>query len=205
MVHTQTHREGDAIIVKLPPKWKTARDSSGRVYYYHSVTRVTQWDPPTMEQEEEEEDWANGEHITSNHSVETADTDDEEDRSEEGEDTDTEDDSEEESEDMSENGGDNKEEAEDGEIPDSDLSASEKRMLMRMRGRTKEERTNIRRLKKERDRERREHERIFNRERHTRHRRDGLVEEHLVPARISEKDKADLMTFKEMRERLLNK
>lgn len=205
MVHTQTHREGDAIIVKLPPKWKTARDSSGRVYYYHSVTRVTQWDPPTMEQEEEEEDWANGEHITSNHSVETADTDDEEDRSEEGEDTDTEDDSEEESEDMPENGGDNKEEAEDGEIPDSDLSASEKRMLMRMRGRTKEERTNIRRLKKERDRERREHERIFNRERHTRHRRDGLVEEHLVPARISEKDKADLMTFKEMRERLLNK
>merc|ERR1712106_1214098 len=60
-------------------------------------------------------------------------------------------------------------------------------------------------LKKERDRERREHERMFNRERHTRHRRDGLVEEHLVPARISEKDKADLMTFKEMRERLLNK
>merc|ERR1719244_1853921 len=46
---------------------------------------------------------------------------------------------------------------------------------------------------------------MFNRERHTRHRRDGLVEEHLVPARISEKDKADLMTFKEMRERLLNK
>merc|ERR1711881_757462 len=137
MVHTQTHREGDAIIVKLPPKWKTARDSSGRVYYYHSITRVTQWDPPTMEQEEE---WAGGEHSTNNHSVETADTDDEDDRSEEGEDTDTEDDSEEESEDMSENGGDDKEEAEDGEIPDSDLSASEKRMLMRMRGRTKEER-----------------------------------------------------------------
>jgi len=205
MVHTQTHREADSIIVKLPPKWKTARDSSGRVYYYHSITRVTQWDPPTMEQEEEEE-WAGGEHTTNNHSVETADTDDEDDRSEEGEDTDTEDDSEEESEDnISENGGDGKEEAEDGEIPDSDLSASEKRMLMRMRGRTKEERTNIRRLKKERDRERREHERMFNRERHTRHRRDGLVEEHLVPARISEKDKADLMTFKEMRERLLNK
>jgi hypothetical protein len=204
--HTQTHREADSnIIVKLPPKWRTARDSSGRVYYYHSVTRVTQWDPPAMDQEEEEE-WSGGEHASTNHSVETADTDEEEDRSEEGDDTDTEDDSEEESEDnTSENGGDIKEEAEDGEIPDSDLSASEKRMLMRMRGRTKEERTNMRRLKKERDRERREHERMFNRERHTRHRRDGLVEEHLVPARISEKDKADLMTFKEMRERLLNK
>ena len=31
------------------------------------------------------------------------------------------------------------------------------------------------------------------------------MEEHLVPARISDKDKLDLMTFKEMRERLLNK
>merc|ERR1712173_529754 len=40
---------------------------------------------------------------------------------------------------------------------------------------------------------------------HTRHRRDGLVVEHLVPARLSDKDKVDLMTFKEMRERLLNK
>lgn len=203
-MQTQSHREADsALIVKLPPKWKTARDSSGRVYYYHSVTRVTQWDPPSLEEEEE---GGGGEHVNNVHSVETADTDEEEDRSEEGEDTDTEDDSEEESEEIAaENGGENKEEAEDGEIPDSDLSASEKRMLLRMRGRTKEERTNMRRMKKERDRERREQERMFSRERHTRHRRDGLVEEHLVPARISEKDKVDLMTFKEMRERLLNK
>jgi len=60
-------------------------------------------------------------------------------------------------------------------------------------------------MKKERDKERREQERVISRERHTRHRRDGLVMEHLVPARISEKDKVDLMTFKEMRERLINK
>merc|ERR1719189_3366018 len=71
---------------------------------------------------------------------------------------------------------------------------------MRMRGRTKEERSNMRRMKKERDKERQ-----VSRERHTRHRRDGLVVEHIVPARVSDKDKADLMTFKEMRERLLNK
>lgn len=206
VVQTQTNREADsALIVKLPPKWKSARDSSGRVYYYHSVSRVTQWDPPSQEQEEEEEE-GGVDYVNNEYSMETADTDDEEDRSEDGDDTDTEDDSEEESEDTAvENGGENKEEAEDGEIPDSDLSASEKRMLLRMRGRTKEERTNIRRMKKERDKERREQERLVSRERHTRHRRDGLVEEHLVPARISEKDKADLMTFKEMRERLLNK
>ena len=88
---------------------------------------------------------------------------------------------------------------------DSDLSASEKRMLLRMRRRTKEERRNMRRLKREKFKERHEQERLVTRERHKRHRRDGLVEEHIVPARISDKDKVDLMTFKEMRERLLNK
>ena len=63
----------------------------------------------------------------------------------------------------------------------------------------------MRRLKREKLKERHEQERLVTRERHKRHRRDGLVEEHLVPARISDKDKLDLMTFKEMRERLLNK
>ena len=96
-------------------------------------------------------------------------------------------------------------EPEVSEIPDSDLSASEKRMLLRMRNRTKEERRNMRRIKREKFKERHEQERIVTRERHRRHRRDGLVTEHLVPARIHDKDKVDLMTFKEMRERLLNK
>merc|ERR1719393_995105 len=63
----------------------------------------------------------------------------------------------------------------------------------------------LRRLKKERSKERREQERLVSRERNTRHRRDGLVVEHIVPARVSDKDKADLMTFKERREQLLNK
>ena len=63
----------------------------------------------------------------------------------------------------------------------------------------------MRRLKREKLKERHEQERLVTRERHKRHRRDGLVMEHLVPARISDKDKVDLMTFKEIRERLLNK
>ena len=63
----------------------------------------------------------------------------------------------------------------------------------------------MRRIKREKFKERHEQERMVTRERHKRHRRDGLVMEHLVPARISDKDKQDLMTFKEMRERLLNK
>ncbi|XP_064598536.1 LOW QUALITY PROTEIN: uncharacterized protein LOC135464899 [Liolophura sinensis] len=39
--------------VKLPPNWKTAKDPEGKVYYYHSVTKQTQWDPPS---------WDGGEH-----------------------------------------------------------------------------------------------------------------------------------------------
>merc|ERR1719341_2002267 len=129
----------------LLPKWRAARDSSNRIYYYHRQTKVTQWEVP----------WADpiasadiGRPLT----IETGDTDTEEERGEDGEDTDTEDDSEDEDVEMTGEAG--KEDVPEEQIPDSDLSASEKRMLMRMRGRTKEERSNMRRMKKERDEER---------------------------------------------------
>lgn len=32
--------------VKLPPKWKCAKDKYGRPYYYHVKIRVSQWEPP---------------------------------------------------------------------------------------------------------------------------------------------------------------
>uniref|UniRef100_A0A667ZXC8 [histone H3]-lysine(36) N-trimethyltransferase n=1 Tax=Myripristis murdjan TaxID=586833 RepID=A0A667ZXC8_9TELE len=35
--------------IVLPPSWKVARDPEGKIYYYHVVTRQTQWDPPTWE------------------------------------------------------------------------------------------------------------------------------------------------------------
>ncbi|XP_053117075.1 histone-lysine N-methyltransferase SETD2 isoform X2 [Hemicordylus capensis] len=35
--------------IVLPPNWKTARDPEGKIYYYHVVTRQTQWDPPNWE------------------------------------------------------------------------------------------------------------------------------------------------------------
>ncbi|CAG14758.1 unnamed protein product, partial [Tetraodon nigroviridis] len=35
--------------IVLPPTWKPARDPEGKIYYYHIVTRQTQWDPPTWE------------------------------------------------------------------------------------------------------------------------------------------------------------
>nr|XP_046254357.1 histone-lysine N-methyltransferase SETD2 isoform X2 [Scatophagus argus] len=35
--------------IVLPPNWKVARDPEGKIYYYHIVTRQTQWDPPTWE------------------------------------------------------------------------------------------------------------------------------------------------------------
>uniref|UniRef100_H3AEJ3 [histone H3]-lysine(36) N-trimethyltransferase n=1 Tax=Latimeria chalumnae TaxID=7897 RepID=H3AEJ3_LATCH len=33
----------------LPPNWKTARDPEGKIYYYHVITRQTQWDPPAWD------------------------------------------------------------------------------------------------------------------------------------------------------------
>lgn len=33
----------------LPSNWKAAQDSEGKTYYYHTVTRQTQWDLPALE------------------------------------------------------------------------------------------------------------------------------------------------------------
>uniref|UniRef100_A0A8C9SF62 [histone H3]-lysine(36) N-trimethyltransferase n=1 Tax=Scleropages formosus TaxID=113540 RepID=A0A8C9SF62_SCLFO len=35
--------------IVLPPNWKVARDPEGKIYYYHVITRQTQWDPPCWE------------------------------------------------------------------------------------------------------------------------------------------------------------
>lgn len=32
--------------IDLPPKWKSATDSRGRIYYYHVKERISQWLPP---------------------------------------------------------------------------------------------------------------------------------------------------------------
>ncbi|CAK8674987.1 unnamed protein product [Clavelina lepadiformis] len=39
---------------RLPPNWKTASDADGCVYYYHVITRQTQWEPPTWDASEED-------------------------------------------------------------------------------------------------------------------------------------------------------
>lgn len=40
-------------VVRLPPKWKSAKDSEGRTYYYHVKTRVSQWEPPVWDQSQQ--------------------------------------------------------------------------------------------------------------------------------------------------------
>lgn len=55
----QPASETDSTEVKLPPNWKTARDNEGRVYYYHTKTRVSQWYPPT-EASRSDEDTSDG-------------------------------------------------------------------------------------------------------------------------------------------------
>lgn len=38
--------EYDLPAMDLPPQWKFAIDSKGRLYYYHVKIRIPQWDPP---------------------------------------------------------------------------------------------------------------------------------------------------------------
>jgi len=39
----------------LPPDWKSAKDAEGRTYYYHKVTRQTQWEVPRAVEEKSAE------------------------------------------------------------------------------------------------------------------------------------------------------
>ncbi|CAM9421702.1 unnamed protein product [Lampetra planeri] len=41
-------------VISLPPNWRTATDQEGKIYYYHVVSRVTQWDPPAWEGDSDE-------------------------------------------------------------------------------------------------------------------------------------------------------
>jgi len=44
--------------VRLPPKWKSAEDAAGRVYYYHVKTRIAQWAPPLLEYQQQQQQQA---------------------------------------------------------------------------------------------------------------------------------------------------
>ena len=37
---------GDQTVVRLPSRWRIARDAGGRAYYYNAETNETQWEPP---------------------------------------------------------------------------------------------------------------------------------------------------------------
>jgi histone-lysine N-methyltransferase SETD2 len=62
--------------VQLPPKWKSAKDSEGRVYYYHVKTRISQWEPPQWTEADQQ-----AESETSSESSDDDEDDEEEDES----------------------------------------------------------------------------------------------------------------------------
>lgn len=61
--------------VQLPPKWKSAKDSEGRIYYYHVKTRISQWEPPQWTEADQQPD--------SETSSESSDDDEDEEEDEE--------------------------------------------------------------------------------------------------------------------------
>eukprot|EP00095_Tigriopus_kingsejongensis_P009226 maker-scaffold851_size88925-snap-gene-0.19 protein:Tk09226 transcript:maker-scaffold851_size88925-snap-gene-0.19-mRNA-1 annotation:"hypothetical protein D910_01074" len=193
---------GQSIVIRLPPKWRSAKSADGRTYFYNSQTKETRWDPPIAD-----DDGECSEDSGIMAQMETASTDSEDaiDRTEEDGDTDDEDEEEDDDEEDETSGTGKSETANktDLEIVSSDLSAQEKELLLTKK-KSREERRHERRQKRERDREKREYERKRRRERHGRHRKAGLVQEHLIPKR-TDKDKMDLMTFNEIKERLANR
>jgi len=209
-------------VLRLPSRWRIARDPCGRAYYYNVETNECQWDPPpeategaTSEDQLEEDEVTEADITIVEMEVEASDG--------EGGDCEV---GEDESEATS--GGGNGDESDDddeddededevldsrvrtGQYPSahdkcSDLSAQERHLLQlrkSTKSRSKEERKYQVKLKNERNREKREYERKRRKERHGQHRSSGLVAEKLIPKRT---DKTDLMSFDEIRERLANR
>jgi len=165
------------LTVRLPRNWRAARDSSGRVYYYHVEEMVPQWELPVSNERFDQESTV----ASSDESVE---------REEIPMETNSSDDEEEEDSDEEKENGEETEETEAEPIEESqlvqdyDLSASEKKMLLRMRDRSqsaKLERSNRRKAKRRAERERREQEREMLEARSERHRTNGLVSEYAIP------------------------
>ena len=170
-----------------------ALDPEGRIYYYNKKTRETQWEPPVTD------DIQSAIEIKSTEvQIETASTASEDDEcmdldaEENCEDSDDEDENDSDQEDeqsksKSGGGGSLKNEGFHSGLNevDSDLSETEKLLLLRnSRKKTKEERQHERRQKREQNREKREYEKKRRRERHGKHRRDGLVQEHFIPVSL---------------------
>ncbi|XP_067007379.2 histone-lysine N-methyltransferase SETD2 isoform X2 [Anabrus simplex] len=102
--------------VPLPPKWKSAKDSEGRVYYYHVKTRISQWEPPQWNQVDQQP-----ESETSSESSEDDDDEDEEESST------TEEEDEAEQEDKAEE---DEEEDEEEEAPEDKDNLEEEEMVL---------------------------------------------------------------------------
>nr|CAD7258953.1 unnamed protein product [Timema shepardi] len=87
--------------VKLPPKWKAAKDSEGRTYYYHVKTRLSQWEFPvwpddlTAQQETDSSSGSSDEDDDEEDDEEEESSSEEDDELDKGEDDDDEDDDEE--------------------------------------------------------------------------------------------------------------
>ena len=160
----------------------TATDPEGRIYYYNKKTKETSWEPPILDDDSGFVE-IKSEKLIEVETASTASEDDDMELEEDGEDSD----------DEEEDDSDKEEESTVEKVLEalpnsdvvSDLSEHEKILLLKgAKKKSKEERQHERRQKREQNREKREYDKKRRRERHGKHRRDGLVQEHFIPVSI---------------------
>ncbi|PNF22139.1 hypothetical protein B7P43_G06798 [Cryptotermes secundus] len=176
--------------VQLPPKWKSAKDSEGRTYYYHVKTRISQWEPPQWTEADQQPD--------SETSSESSDDDEDEEEEDESSSTEEEEEEGEQEEKIEEDEEDEdedevaeeKEDIEEEEMKDVATASAVPTVVEEEMDLVQEE-TDATEVQQDEPKRKEK-------------RRDGLVQERIISPR-REEDKQDMKKYREIKEKLRRK
>ncbi|XP_069668762.1 histone-lysine N-methyltransferase SETD2 isoform X2 [Periplaneta americana] len=175
--------------IQLPPKWKSAKDSEGRTYYYHVKTRISQWEPPQWteneQQPESETSSESSDDDDDDEEDESSTTEEEEEEGEQEEKTEEDEDEEDEDEVVEEKDEVEEEEAKEVATVSSVPVVVEEEMEL---------------LQEEIDPSKVQQEEPKKKEK----RREGLVQERIISPR-REEDRQDMKKYREIKEKLRRK
>ncbi|KAJ9595221.1 hypothetical protein L9F63_013482, partial [Diploptera punctata] len=174
--------------VRLPPKWKSAKDSEGRTYYYHVKTRVSQWEPPQWTETDQQPE--------SESSSDSSDDDDDDEDEDDSSSTDEEEEAEQEEKFIKS--------TPDGNIIDGDTNENPKQDMRSstayLSGMCLVEEEEMELVQDQTDSFLLQQEESRKREK----RREGLVQERIISPR-REEDRQDLKKYREIKEKLRRK